>query len=163
MVLPADPGSYALFLKIPIQQKLAIGQLRISEFLAGYYLYLGSAHGPGGLQARLGRHLRTGKKHHWHIDALRAVSEVQGYCYLIEQKYPQSNLPVECQWSQKLIALPGVQVPLPGFGASDCKLGCQTHLLFLTQTQHIKCNDYHDILASALQVPPNAIVSQIVA
>jgi Uri superfamily endonuclease len=161
MVLPADPGSYALFLKLPVQKKLAIGKFGVNEFLAGFYIYFGSARGPGGLRARLGRHLRTGKKHHWHVDALRAVTEVQGYCYLIDQTPKKSRTPAECQWSQKLIEMPGAQIPLPGFGASDCKMGCPAHLLFWGQVQNINWSDFRVMLASALQVPPNVLVYQI--
>ncbi len=32
-------------------------------------------------------------------------------------------------WSQALVRLPGSSVPLPGFGASDCRLGCLSHLV----------------------------------
>jgi Uri superfamily endonuclease len=37
---------------------------------AGRYLYCGSAKGPGGLKARLSRHMRRGKSVRWHIDRL---------------------------------------------------------------------------------------------
>ncbi len=37
----------------------------------GYYIYVGSAFGPGGVNARVSRHFRNTKKLHWHIDYLR--------------------------------------------------------------------------------------------
>ena len=37
---------------------------------AGWHIYVGSANGPGGMRARIGRHLRTDKTIHWHIDRL---------------------------------------------------------------------------------------------
>ena len=43
---------------------------------AGQYAYVGSAHGPGGLRARVGRHLRAEKPLHWHIDYLTAALPV---------------------------------------------------------------------------------------
>jgi len=162
MNLPTKSGSYALFLKLPSQQELTIGRLGTCRFPAGIYVYFGSARGPGGLQARLRRHLRTGKKHHWHIDAMRAVAEVHGFCYHIEQKNLQHGTPAECQWSQSLLTLPGVQAPLPGFGASDCKMGCQAHLLHLKNTQQVNTSDFCETLASALEVPPETIICKVI-
>ena len=70
--LPPGPGSYLLWLYLPQSQDLSIGKLGTFKFPAGEYIYLGSAHGPGGLRARLGRNLRGSGAVHWHIDGLRA-------------------------------------------------------------------------------------------
>jgi len=43
----------------------------IVDFLSGIYCYCGSACGPGGLYARLKRHLDGHIKKHWHFDYLR--------------------------------------------------------------------------------------------
>ena len=48
----AEPGTYALLLKLDKQEKITVGKLCTFDFPAGYYLYVGSALGPGGLQAR---------------------------------------------------------------------------------------------------------------
>jgi Uri superfamily endonuclease len=90
---------------------------------AGDYFYIGSAHGAGGLRARVGRHLRGDGKRHWHIDYLRAVVEVQAVLYTVADKS------LECVWSQALAQLPGALIPIPHFGSSDCRSGCAAHLM----------------------------------
>ncbi|MBL7161617.1 MAG: GIY-YIG nuclease family protein [Anaerolineales bacterium] len=156
-VFPADSGSYALFLTLSSPQTLQIGRLGAGFFPPGIYIYFGSARGPGGLRARLGRHLRGGGKSHWHIDALRAVTEVKGFCYITDQKDTSFTTPIECLWSQALAALPDTSVPLPGFGASDCRAGCPAHLIALPVDKKKVLSVYGDILAEVLQVPRKAI------
>ncbi len=126
--LPVRPGSYALILELPQAVDLTVGRLGRFTFPAGVYLYLGSAHGPGGLRARLGRHLRGEGKPRWHIDVLRAVAGVRGYEFSVERGALAP--PQECRWSQRLAALPGSKVIAPGFGARDCRWGCAAHLIY---------------------------------
>jgi Uri superfamily endonuclease len=121
--LPALPGVYALQLFIARSQKLTIGRLGKQRCPAGHYFYVGSAHGAGGLRARVGRHLRGDGTLHWHIDYLRAVAEVRGALYTV------TDDPLECPWSQALADLPGAFIPVPHFGASDCRSGCEAHLI----------------------------------
>ena len=125
--IPSDSGAYALWLKLRHSHQIQVGQLGEFTFLAGDYIYLGSARGPGGLRARLGRHLRGNGKIHWHIDYLRTVGDVRGYCYATTNAL--HRLPMECWWSQTLAALPGATIPAEGFGASDCRSGCRAHLI----------------------------------
>lgn len=126
-LLPAEPGAYALHLRLEYAKTLQVGRLGQVPFPAGDYLYLGSARGPGGLRARLSRHLRLAKRPHWHIDALRAIAQVLGLVYLVSADL--TPLPYECAWSQALAAWPGTHIPAPGFGASDCSSGCPAHLV----------------------------------
>ncbi len=123
--IPYEGGSYALFLFLESSVSLAVGQLGQFYFPAGEYVYFGSALGPGGLKARLSRHLRGKGSVHWHLDYLRSLAIVVGYCYKIISKR------LECDWSQMVTSLPGVTVPAPGFGASDCRAGCPAHLFRL--------------------------------
>ena len=44
----------------------------------GYYVYLGSALGPGGLRARIAHHQKPSLRPHWHIDYLRAHTRIHG-------------------------------------------------------------------------------------
>jgi Uri superfamily endonuclease len=131
--LPAEPGTYILFLSLQQVAKLHVGRLGTTEFASGKYAYLGSAGGPGGLRARLERHLTGTGTPRWHIDYLRAVAEVSGYAYITAAKLSGEGhtLPVECLWSQTLAVLPDAFVPLVGFGASDCDWGCPAHLVCL--------------------------------
>ncbi len=88
----------------------------------GFYVYVGSALGAGGLRARIMHHLRRAKAPRWHIDYLRMHVPVdQIWCTCLQ-------LRLEHQWAQAFETLPGGSVPLPGFGASDCD--CRSHLFF---------------------------------
>ena len=130
--LPADAGSYALLLILAEPVRLAVGRLGVFDFSAGQYLYFGSAHGPGGLRGRLAHHLRPVERPHWHIDYLRAYAEVRQVWWAVGKES------LECAWSQALIGLPGVTFPAPGFGASDCKMGCVSHLVGLGENVIVK-------------------------
>lgn len=124
--LPAEAGSYALHLVLRTPQRLQVGALGEYEFPAGEYVYLGSAAGPGGLRARVGRHVRPGKTRHWHIDYLLDYTGLLGLGWTV------SPTRLECAWSQALARLPGACVPAPGFGAGDCRArgrACAAHLL----------------------------------
>lgn len=119
--LPARPGTYVLILRLDAPTRVAAGRLGAFDLSAGLYAYVGSAHGPGGLRARLERHLRRAKPQHWHIDALTAVAEPVA---IWTRSAPDR---LECVWARALAALPGVTLPVAGFGASDC--ACPAHLL----------------------------------
>jgi Uri superfamily endonuclease len=130
--IPPHPGVYALQLSIDESLSLHVGRLRSAYFPAGEYVYLGSACGPGGLQARLGRHLsRKFTRPHWHIDYLRPVTTLRAYCYLETEPSTVSPKPLECLWSQALLKLPDASAPVRGFGSSDCRSGCRAHLVVL--------------------------------
>jgi histidyl-tRNA synthetase len=84
---------------------------------AGRYLYCGSAKGPGGLKARLSRHMRRGKSVRWHVDQLTEWGLVIGSWI-----FPRGD---ECEVVQMCSYLP---MPIAGFGSSDCAT-CRSHLL----------------------------------
>lgn len=120
-MLPDLPGTYVLILNLPRPVTLHIGKLGRFQFPAGRYAYVGSACGPGGLAARLRRHLRTSKTLHWHVDYLRAHARP------IQVWYAVGSRERECVWAQALAGLPGASIPAPRFGASDCC--CPAHLV----------------------------------
>jgi len=117
---PKSPGAYALLIDLPVRARLSIATLKQPVLAAGRYVYCGSARGPGGLGARLGRHLRRDKKPHWHVDHLTAVGAVLDVCCLEDGH--------ECEMVRCLVQVPGVTMPVAGFGASDCRR-CFAHLL----------------------------------
>lgn len=121
--VPAAPGTYLLLVALDAQRVLRAGRLGSFVFEAGLYAYAGSAQGPGGLSARVGRHLRAGKAPHWHIDSLTAAGDV------VEVWLRASPERLECRWARTLAALPGLSQPVPGFGSSDC--ACRAHLFRL--------------------------------
>jgi HEAT repeat protein/Uri superfamily endonuclease len=112
----------ALWLKA--SRVIPVGQHGEFEFPAGWYLYVGSALGPGGLLSRLVRHRRrlaSGKRARWHVDYLREQAVWGGAWGLAAGER------LECTWAAILRRLPEVQVIVPGFGASDCH--CPGHLV----------------------------------
>jgi Uri superfamily endonuclease len=123
--LPTGKGTYGLLLRLDEAREIEVGRLGRFVFKAGYYLYVGSALGPGGLAARLGRHLRGEKGPFWHIDYLRAVAVVTAVCWL------ESPVRYEHEWATAAQQLPGATVPVPRFGASDCR--CLAHLVYFHQ------------------------------
>ena len=92
-------------------------------FNAGYYFYFGSAKGSGGLQARLLRHISMEKKKFWHIDYLRPYMDFVAAVFTM-----QTNQ--ECVWCQKIQENDAFNVPVQGFGDSDCLSSCKAHLLY---------------------------------
>ena len=131
--LPTSPGSYALQLKLNQPEQIQVGKFAQVEFPPGIYIYLGSALGPGGLRARLGRHIMGSEKPHWHIDYLRRFAELQAIHYLLAG-YAIDGLAVECAWSQMLSKFPEADIPLAGFGSRDCHSGCRAHLVRFPST-----------------------------
>jgi Uri superfamily endonuclease len=88
----------------------------------GYYLYVGSAFGPGGLQGRLAHHHKVPASPHWHIDYLRQAAEV------VEVWAVEGPEKREHAWAQALCSCPDCSIPLNRFGASDCR--CPAHLVY---------------------------------
>lgn len=118
--LPEAPGTYVLLLHLRQRAPIQIGRLGLIIFQRGWYAYVGSAFGAGGLAARLGRHLQPHKKPHWHLDYLRALAEPR-HIWL-----NTATTPLEHTWAAALAA--GGARPIPGFGCSDCR--CPSHLFY---------------------------------
>jgi Uri superfamily endonuclease len=124
--IPAAPGTYALVMPAEAEFEIRAGRLAAVTAPAGIYVYVGSAHGPGGLAARVRRHMTRDKVHHWHIDALTEALRVSLVFYAIG---PARE---ECAWVSRLIMQPGASTPIGGFGSGDCRAGCPAHLIRLT-------------------------------
>ena len=120
--LPHLPGTYALVLTFSERLEILVGRLGTLVLQSGFYVYVGSAFGPGGLAKRVGRHAQAGKKCRWHIDYLTAVTTVDAVWYTAD------NVHRECQWADAFRQMRGATVPLDGFGSSDCQ--CRSHLFF---------------------------------
>ncbi len=95
---PSLPGTYVLWVHVDQPLTLAVGRLGTVTLPAGTYAYVGSAHGPGGLRARLHRHLRAEKPLHWHIDYLTTAAPVVAIGLRVSPE------PLECVWARELIA-----------------------------------------------------------
>jgi len=79
--LPAAPGTYCLWLQLETPLRIPVGRIGELSLPPGLYAYAGSALGPGGLQARAGRHLRAEKPLRWHIDWLTVRIPVAAIWY----------------------------------------------------------------------------------
>jgi len=120
--VPTEPGAYLLIMEMSDPVPLEIRALGTAALPAGRYAYAGSAWGPGGIRARIIRHLKVDKKRHWHIDHLTAVAPP------IEViAFPGRN---ECDILAEILARPGASIPVSGFGSSDCR-DCPAHLVQL--------------------------------
>lgn len=118
-------GTYVLLIHVPYSVQLSIGELGKLELKAGYYAYIGSA--LGGLKKRVGRHLGSNKKLHWHIDYLlargRVIDVVQG------ETAERKECAVAGELSKHLTSI-------TGFGSSDCE--CGSHLFYSQDVNELR-------------------------
>ncbi len=113
--LEAKPQTYQLLIELRAPVRVRIGRLGSFDFPAGCYVYTGSA--LRNFEARVSRHLSTSKKMHWHIDYLLAAP---GVSVREVRRYGEA----ECFVNQRTAGA----VEVPGFGSSDCRAGCGSHL-----------------------------------
>jgi Uri superfamily endonuclease len=118
--LPDCPGTYLLVMEVREGTLIRAGRLGELEISPGWYAYAGSAFGPGGVAARCGHHLWLSARPRWHIDYLRAVSELREIWFSCDSGKREHT------WSNLIGKGKGATEPFPGFGASDC--GCWSHL-----------------------------------
>ena len=107
--------SYQLHIRVARRLTLEVGRLGAFDFPRGAYVYTGSAR--KNLEARIARHLAADKTLRWHIDYLLAAAGVT------VERVLRSTV-AECALHQ---ATPGTMAAA-GFGASDCRAGCSSHL-----------------------------------
>lgn len=120
--LPPVPGTYALMLWLSRPRSIDVGKLGAIYFSSGWYAYVGSAMGRGGVAARVNRHLRIKKKVHWHIDYLVPATLVTGVFWTSGRQV------TEHIWASRLGQKPFSGQLVKGFGCSDCK--CDAHLFY---------------------------------
>ena len=94
---------------------MRVGRLGDFDFPAGLYSYTGSA--LRNFEARVSRHLSRAKKMHWHIDYLLAAPGVR---VREVRRYDEAD----CVVNQQIVG----EITVAGFGASDCRLRCGSHL-----------------------------------
>jgi Uri superfamily endonuclease len=120
----SKPGTYALVLRGDASTYIDVGRWGRLNVRPGYYIYVGSAFGPGGVVARVSRHCRETGNKHWHIDYLRESANVTSVWY------SHSPVRLEHRWADALARMNATK-PVKGFGCSDCK--CESHLFFVAQ------------------------------
>lgn len=123
--LPREKGIYALIVGVSRAFPVSIGRLGKRFVAGGYWVYVGSARGPGGLRARVDRHLSAEKNRRWHVDyiLLSDSTRVSAVVYSTEEGARECEL-------VKLLLADGLEAPIRNFGSSDCKERCPAHLLY---------------------------------
>ena len=128
--LRARLKTYQLHIKVTRPLSLTVGRLGHFSLPAGNYVYTGSARQH--LEARIARHLRQEKNLRWHIDWLLTAPGVRVVAVT------RSKL-AECVLNQRT----GGTTLVPGFGASDCRKRCNSHLRYLTKASVSKAPHRH--------------------
>jgi Uri superfamily endonuclease len=155
---PKLPGTYAVILQADRHRELFIGSdgtFGTLQVQPGFYVYVGSAHGPGGLERRLDRHVRDTKKLKWHIDFLRAGTEV------VETWWMEQEERRECDWVTAFGPIRGASVPMAKFGASDFRKWprCPAHLYRFPQQPQVRTFRKH--LAGVLGMPVRNVQTRV--
>lgn len=124
MDLSEDKGTYVLITSVSQVKRIEIGRLGRFDIIPGYYAYVGSAFGSGGLRARLGHHLESTANPHWHIDYLLQVAQP------VEIWHSTADRKLEHHWAELLEKAPQFRVPIPRFGSSDYHRSRSSHLFY---------------------------------
>jgi Uri superfamily endonuclease len=119
------PGTYALVLRCTRSVVVRVGRLGSMRTRPGFYVYVGSAFGPGGVRARVERHARRSGRPHWHVDHLRPVTRLR------EVWHSHDPLRREHDWARGVGSMQCAETELRGFGSSDC--ACPAHLFFFRE------------------------------
>ena len=123
-------GVYLIVVELSEGQQIQVGRRGRLNLAKGFYGYVGSA--LGSLEKRLGRHLSTQKKLHWHIDYLLDKGGVRAVIFA------ETKRKEECFIAR---ALSERLSSIPGFGSSDCN--CHSHLVFSEDFEVLKEHALH--------------------
>ena len=152
--LPADKGTYILIASVSEMRHLGIGSLGKCDIIPGFYAYVGSAFGSGGLRARIGHHLESTAEPHWHIDYLLQVATP------VEVWFTTADRKLEHRWAELLEEAPGFRVPILRFGSSDYHRSRSSHLFYSKRRpsfrwfqQHIQ-NNFEGVEVEQYRIPP---------
>lgn len=121
-----DSGSYRIYLQLEKVVRLRIGALGVFTFNPGIYVYTGSA--MKNLEKRVKRHKLRKKTKRWHIDYLTSNRNFK----VIKTEIFPSTEREECKKNLELLKMPGAEVPVLGFGSSDCRT-CPAHLVYFSK------------------------------
>lgn len=122
MEFPNEKGTYVLIASVPQMKRIEVGQLGQFDIVPGFYAYVGSAFGAGGLAARIGHHLESTAAAHWHIDYLLQVAQP------VEVWYTVADQKLEHHWADLLASQ--FRIPIPRFGSSDYHRSRASHLFY---------------------------------
>jgi Uri superfamily endonuclease len=124
MDLSEAKGTYVLIASVAQMKRLEVGRLGTFDIVPGFYAYVGSAFGAGGLRARIGHHLESTAAPHWHIDYLLGIAEP------IEVWFSTASQKLERHWADVLEKAPNFRIPIARFGSSDYHRSRSSHLFY---------------------------------
>jgi Uri superfamily endonuclease len=126
-------GAYMLLVFVSKDLIITIGKLGKQKFPKGYYIYFGSALGNGAtnLKHRIIRHLKKEKNKYWHIDYFLENKNVFVKAIMILK----TNKNMECDLNRYIKNNFSVEILIDGFGASDCKNKCRSHLFYFKRVE----------------------------
>lgn len=133
--MKSEPGTYALIFKNEKQVQVQIGQWKKITLCSGYYIYIGSAFGPGGIRARVSRHCRVDKPKRWHLDYISCMAQP------VEAWISYATKHLEHEWAD-VFRNQTPFTPVEGFGCTDCR--CLSHLFYSSHRPELKT--YQDLL-----------------
>jgi len=128
-----DRGSYLLILNLKRDRRIDVGKLGTVVFRKGFYIYVGSA--MANLTKRMSRHRHLRKRHRWHIDELRAVTQFHSVLPI------RSSERIECQVAKAMSEI--AEWSVPRFGSTDCS--CDSHL-FGMSADPLHSGNFHKLL-----------------
>jgi Uri superfamily endonuclease len=129
----SSKGTYVFILYLEKDAEIVVGRRKSSSsilFRAGYYAYVGSAQGPGGLRSRINRHLIKDKKSVWHIDYLRKEALPVEVWVNVDGKKEERI------WADALVIMKGSHA-IENFGNTDDRKA-RTHLCYFTNRPSIR-------------------------
>lgn len=115
-----DCGVYQIWFRVACSITVRVGKLGRFRFPAGQYVYTGRA--ARSLKARVRRHIAGAGRKYWHIDYLLSRPECRISRVILASVDPTE----ECVANTAVGRT--ARCPAPGFGASDCRHRCGTHL-----------------------------------
>lgn len=121
--IPALPGTYLLEFESLADISVMVGRRGQLHLQPGFYIYIGSAFGPGGLRARVRHHASISPRPHWHLDYIRPQLE------LLDVWFSTMNKRLEHAWADAMVYTMHMNIPMQGLGASDCK--CESHFFYV--------------------------------
>jgi len=134
-------GTYAIAFKNDCTENAQIGRWNQIKIIPGYYIYIGSAFGKGGVRARVLRHFRRNKPNHWHIDYLRK------YMNPVQVWYTNDSKHLEHKWALSLTKMKMMHA-IKGFGCSDCS--CFSHLFWCSDAPDF--NKFKELVCNEIDI-----------
>lgn len=120
-------GCYQLVIELRKPVRLRHPRFRQTVFPAGFYIYTGS--GKANFLHRMARHLERDHKKRWHIDYLLAHPPAT----IVDVVVLPGEEQRECLVNSDVGKMPGGTVVARGFGSSDCRGGCASHLYWFRE------------------------------